>query len=316
MGFFDLIIVQPIFNLLLLIYSVVGDFGVAIILFTLIVKFAMWPLVKKQLHQTKLMRKLQPELAEIKKRCKGNRQMESLQMMDLYKKHNVKPFRSLLVMIVQLPVFIALYSVVRMVMTDSESVARFAYGFVKGIPNVQAIISDFGAFEPKLFGLVDLRVAGLPLSSVSAFVILAMVLAAVLVQRATSKQQLPKKKNQKKFKDIMKEAAEGKEADQNELNSIVSSQMSSMMPIMMLFVFIGLPGALVLYYLTTNIISLVQQKIIFSKSEDEMEELADKKVLKELRDVTKIREAEVVKTKSKENITRISIKDKKRRKKK
>jgi len=76
----DFIIVRPIVNILFVIYNLVGDFGIAIILFTIIVKICMWPLVKRQLHQTKLMRKIQPELAEIKKRCNGNRQMESLQM--------------------------------------------------------------------------------------------------------------------------------------------------------------------------------------------------------------------------------------------
>ena len=59
----DFLIVRPITNILFFIYNYVGDFGLAIILFVLIVKMCMWPLVKRQLHQTKLMRKLQPELA-------------------------------------------------------------------------------------------------------------------------------------------------------------------------------------------------------------------------------------------------------------
>ena len=65
----DFLIVRPIVNILFVIYSVVGDFGLAIIIFTIIVKFAMWPLMKRQLHQTKIMREIQPELAEIKKNC-------------------------------------------------------------------------------------------------------------------------------------------------------------------------------------------------------------------------------------------------------
>ena len=65
--FIDTIIVRPITNVLFLIYNLVGDFGLAIILFVIIVKLCMWPLVKRQLHQTKLMRQLQPELAQIKK---------------------------------------------------------------------------------------------------------------------------------------------------------------------------------------------------------------------------------------------------------
>ena len=85
MNIFDTLIVQPIFNLLALIYGIIpgGDFGISLILFTVIVRLAMWPLVKKQLHQTKLMRGLQPQLKQIKTKAKGNRQLESQLMMEL-----------------------------------------------------------------------------------------------------------------------------------------------------------------------------------------------------------------------------------------
>jgi YidC/Oxa1 family membrane protein insertase len=108
-AFLDMIIVRPIVNILFVIYSLVGDFGLAIILFTIIVKLITWPLMKRQLHQTRIMRQIQPELAEIKKNCKGNRQLESLQMMDLYKRKNVKPFRSMLTLLIQFPIFIGLF---------------------------------------------------------------------------------------------------------------------------------------------------------------------------------------------------------------
>lgn len=120
MNIFELFIVQPIFNLLLFIYSIVpfADFGVAIIIFTIIIRFALWPLVVKQLHQVKAMRKLQPELARIKKAAKGNRQLEGMQMLELYKKHEVKPFRSILILLIQLPIFIALFQVMIVCETD------------------------------------------------------------------------------------------------------------------------------------------------------------------------------------------------------
>ena len=66
---FTTFIVQPIFNLLVFIYALIPghNFGLAIILFTVVVRLLMWPLVKKQLHQAKAMRKLQPELKKIKR---------------------------------------------------------------------------------------------------------------------------------------------------------------------------------------------------------------------------------------------------------
>lgn len=320
----DMIIVRPIVNLLLVIYSFVGDFGLAIILFTVLVKLLIWPLMKKQLHQTRVMREIQPELAEIKKNCKGNRQLESIQMMDLYKKKNIKPFRSMLTLLIQLPIFIALYTAIRVMVTPPTvdlSVEKSAYGFVEQMPRVQEIIADHESFHPTLFGVIDLS-ATAGFASVSAVIVLVFALAAALMQYIMAKQQNPSKKSEKRgFKQIMKEAAEGKEADQSELNSVVSGQMTKFMPIMMLFIMINLPGALVFYYMLTNMITVVQQKVILSRNYTEMEAAADKKILKELRAAE---EAEIVsepakgskgKTKkSKQNITRISASNKRRRK--
>jgi YidC/Oxa1 family membrane protein insertase len=82
---FDLIIVQPIFNVLVLIYSAIpgADFGIALIVLTILIRFALLPITKRQLRQTRLMRKLQPELARIRKQAKGNKQLEGMQMMEL-----------------------------------------------------------------------------------------------------------------------------------------------------------------------------------------------------------------------------------------
>ena len=334
--FLDMVVVRPLVNLLFVIFNFVGDFGLAIIIFTIIVKVAMWPLIKKQLHQTRLMRELQPEMAEIKKNCKGNRQLESLQMMDLYKRRNVKPFRSMLTLFIQLPIFIALFTAINVMVrptgVDTLSVEKSAYSFVRPLERIDTLVNqqnEFFAdkeadpenaklkFQPKLFGIVDLSVqAGF--ASASSVIILIFALAAAGTQYIMARQQTPSKKTGKRsFKQIMKDAAEGKEADQSELNSVVSGQMTKFMPIMMLFIMINLPGAIVFYYLLSNSITVIQQKFILNRGLTEMEVAADKKILKELRDAE---EAEVVtpKTtqnkKSKENITRIKASNKKRRK--
>jgi YidC/Oxa1 family membrane protein insertase len=329
--FIDMIIVRPIVNLLLVIYSFVGDFGLAIIIFTVIVKLVMWPLMKRQMRQTRMMREIQPELAEIKKNCKGNRQLESMQMMDLYKRKNIKPFRSMLTLLIQLPIFIALYTAIRVMVTPPTvdlSVERSAYSFVEQLPRVQSLITDHESFHPSLFGVVDLS-ATAGFASVSAVIILVFALAAAVTQYLMAKQLNPSKKAEKRsFKQIMKDAAAGKQADQSEMNAVVSGQMTKFMPIMMLFIMINLPGALVFYYLLTNLVTVIQQKIILDRDYTEMEAAADKKILKELRDAE---EAEVVEKpnskvtsgaskaknkKPKQNITRISASDKKGRRKK
>ena len=372
----DFLIVRPIVNILFVIYSVVGDFGVAIIILTILIKLLTWPLMKRQLQQTKLMRKIQPELAEIKKNCKGNRQLESLQMMDLYKRNNIKPFRSVLTIFIQLPIFIALFTAISVSVnpcantdeyqvnigrcrnTNTEfNVEHSAYPPIRNMQNINTLIDqqkqyfkEFEEaedktepklqFEPKLFGAIDLSV--LPSQvfsnpSVSTVVVLIFALASAATQFIMARQQDPTRQPGKKrrgMRDLMKEAADGKEASRDEINAVAQSQTTYMMPIMMLFIMINLPGALVMYYFFSNLITVFIQKIILSKKLEQMEEAADKKVLKELRDATKkIKEAEIVEDKteasktkstrnasnknknSKEHITRIVASDKKKRRK-
>ena len=344
--FIDTIIVRPITNVLFLIYNLVGDFGLAIILFVIIVKLCMWPLVKRQLHQTKLMRQLQPELAQIKKNCNGNRQLESLQTMDLYKKYNVKPFRSLLSLIIQLPMFIAIFGAIRVMVTpptEKSNLDLRAYSFAKqDNSNVKTVIelqskymeerSAYDAiknddskseeeknaleepkydFHPSLFGLVNLE-SNPGFTSVSAGFALVLALLACFTQYLTSKQLRPSGKAKGKgFRQIMKEAGEGKEIDQAEINDITSAQMGTMMPIMLLLIMINLPGALILYYFLSNLLTFIQQKIVLNKAEKEMEISADKAVIKELKH---IQEAEVIENKKTgTKITRISAKDTKKK---
>lgn len=305
----DMVIVRPITNILFVIYGLVGDFGIAIILFTVLVKICLWPLVKRQLHQTRLMRKIQPELAEIKKNCNGNRQLESLQMMDLYKRNNIKPFRSMLTLLIQLPIFIALYTAVRVMVlpTPTDNLSLRAYAPVAQIERIDEVIQkqdvylnqDPNAsekqtydFHPKLFGVVDLDTkAGF--GSISAAVIALFAIASAFSQFWISRQQLPSNKSQKSrtFRQIMREAADGKEPDQAELNQIMTRQMSLTMPIFMFILMINLPGALVFYYLISNLMTGIQQKYVLSRSESEMEISADKKIIRELK---KIEEGEVV----------------------
>src|SRR5581483_309128 len=112
---FTTLIVQPLFNLLVLIYALLPghNFGLALIIFTVAIRLLMWPLVKRQLKQTKIMRKLQPELKRIKKEAKGDRQRESLMMMELYKERGVNPLGTVPILIVQLIILIGLYSGLR-----------------------------------------------------------------------------------------------------------------------------------------------------------------------------------------------------------
>ena len=306
MNIFDILIVQPIFNLLIGLYSIIpgGDFGVSLILFTIIVRFAMYPLVKKQLHQTKVMRKLQPELAKIKKRAKGNKQLEGVQMLELYKKHGVSPFRSIGILLVQLPIFIALYYVIQVFTQHRDQIAKFTYDFMEGIGPIKQLIEHPEQFNEKLFGLVDLTKAAFANGHVDVFLII-LALVAAGTQYVMSKQTLPQTESKKRLRDIMSEAAEGRQADQSEMNAAVMGKMIKVLPFFMLFIMLSVPGALALYYAVSNLVAVAQQSYLLRQDEEELEEIAEKPSKPGKKATAKARE-KAAKTAT---VTRVSAKD-------
>lgn len=312
MNIFELLIIQPIFNLLIGLYSVIpgGDFGVSLIIFTVIVRFALYPLVKRQLHQTKAMKKLQPELAKIKAETKGNKQLESARMMDLYKQHGVNPFRSILILFIQLPIFIALYQVIRIFTYDIDRVSSFTYGFMENIEPIRRLIDNPSQFNETLLGVVDLTQSATGDGAIN-LAVLSIALIAAITQYYMSRQLMPQAESKKSFKEIMNEAAEGKQADQAEMNALIMGKMTKVFPFIMLFIMIGLPGALVLYYAVSNLVAVAQQSYILKHDEEDLEELADSAPAPKATPKKQIK-----KTTSKEpTVTRITAKDtrKKRR---
>lgn len=100
---------QPLFWLLTLIQSVVVNWGVAIIIITLIVKGIMYPLTKVQYESMAKMRNLKPKIDELQARYKDDRQKMGPAMMELYRKEKVNPMGGCLPMLIQMPIFLALY---------------------------------------------------------------------------------------------------------------------------------------------------------------------------------------------------------------
>lgn len=309
MNIFDIVIVQPIFNMLLFIYSLIpgGDFGIAVIIFTILVRLALWPLVKKQLHQTKAMQKMQPELAKIKKRTKGNRQAESIQMMELYKQHDISPFRSIGILFIQLPIFIALYQVIQIFTLHIDQVAKYTYGFMLNLGPVKELIANPSSFNMDFFGFIDLTQKAFSNNPFAINIVLfILAVVAVITQYIMSKQTMPKQGSEKRLRDILSEAADGKEADQSEMNAIVMNKMMKFLPIMMFFVMINLPGALALYYTVSNLVAVIQQRSILKQDAEEMIEIASKADMGQGKKATAKARA---KQAQEGNITRITAKD-------
>lgn len=310
---FTTLIVQPLFNLLTLIYALLPghNFGFALIIFTIIIRLLLWPMVKKQLHQARAMRKLQPDIKKIKKATKGNRQKESQMLMELYKEKGINPIGTLPTLAIQLVVLIGLYSGLRKIIDDPHSLVTFSYPFVQHLPWMKELAGNIHLFDNTLFGVVDLGRSALPKGGGIYWPAMIIVLGSAIAQFFQSKQLLPADKEQRSLRTILKQAGDGQQADQSEINAAVGRSTMYFLPIMIFLFTVSLPSALSLYWLTGGIVAFIQQSIILGKDEEEMEG-SDAKSSK---DVSAIPEAEIVAQPAATKKVKKTNKNKKRRKK-
>lgn len=197
-------IAKPLFALLQFIHSLVHNWGLAIIGVTLVVKAALYPLTKAQYTSMAKMRMLQPRIQEMRERFGEDRQRMSQEMMKLYKDEKVNPLGGCLPLLLQMPIFIALY------WTFLEAVElRHAPFF--------AWIQDLSAQDP--------------------YYILPLLMGASML--------LLQKMSPTPVADPMQQ------------------KIMMFMPVMFTVFFLWFPSGLVLYWLVSNIITIVQQQMIY-----------------------------------------------------
>lgn len=242
MWLYNEILFRPILNLLIWLYGVIpgNDLGLAIIVLTILVKLVLYPFTVSQIKQQRAMQSLQPKMAEIRARLKNDKEAQAKELMELYRKEKVNPASSCLPLLVQLPVFIALYQALSMGL-QSKSLTML-YGFVPNPGTVHAF----------LFGLVDLSVPNYAL--------------AVLAAGAQFLQSWMMMRNQpgatKRPPEEVREVAGAKDED---MAAMVNKQMMYMMPIMTLIISIKLPGGLALYWLAMSLLTIGQQYLLMRK---------------------------------------------------
>ncbi len=134
---------QPLFYVLTWLNAMVGNFGVAILLLTVAIKIIFFPLANKSYKSMSMMRKLQPEVTKMRERFGDDRTRLQQEMMALYKKEKVNPMAGCLPIVVQIPVFFALYKV--LFVTIEMRHAPF-FGWIKDLsaPDPMTIINLFG----------------------------------------------------------------------------------------------------------------------------------------------------------------------------
>jgi YidC/Oxa1 family membrane protein insertase len=128
MEVWNLIIGNPVLNVLIALSHILGgSFGLAIIALTIIVRLVTWPLNKRQLNSTKALQEMQPKIQELQKKYGKNQQKLQQEMMKLYKEAGVNPLGCLWPMLVQFPIWIALYqAIMRALATTPENLLDLA----------------------------------------------------------------------------------------------------------------------------------------------------------------------------------------------
>jgi len=224
----DLIILNPIINILIVLSDyLAGSFGLTIIVLTIVIRGLTYPLTQKQLQASKKMQTLQAEVAEIRNKYAKDRQKAAQEQMRLYKESGMNPAGCLLPMLVQMPVWIALYqSIIRVLAVAPEDFLSLSQHLYSSWPDVFSLVP----LESQFLWL-DLSVPD--------------TLSAILVGGTMWVTQ----------KMIMTPTTDPKQQAQSQM-------MLWMMPMMFGFLCLSFPSGLALYWVTSNVIQIVMQYFI------------------------------------------------------
>jgi YidC/Oxa1 family membrane protein insertase len=137
----DTIIFKPVLNSLIVLCSVLfNNFGLTIIVLTIVIRGMMYPLTIRQLRSTKAMESLQPKLAELKKKYGKDKQKLTKEQMQLYKESGVSPMGCLVPMLIQMPIWIALYQSIMMGLAVTPEGLLNLSGYLYSWPVVYSIL--------------------------------------------------------------------------------------------------------------------------------------------------------------------------------
>jgi YidC/Oxa1 family membrane protein insertase len=230
---FHVVLYQPILNIFVFLYNIVPghDIGVAILLITIFIRALVYPLMASSIKSQKATQDLQPKLKELKEQYKDDKQKQAAATMQLYKDNKVNPFASCLPLLIQLPVLIALYMVMRAGLMSSN---------LGG--DIYPFISNPGKLNNISFWIFDMAKAN--------FVLAILAGAAQYFQ---TKAML--------IKQPPKEAGAGGKDEQ--MMAMMNKQMLYFMPVMTVFIGATLPAGLTLYWFFSTLLTWGQQVLIY-----------------------------------------------------
>jgi len=234
---FNTILYQPLLNALVLLYEHIPghDFGLAVIVLTIIIRLILYPLMVQSIKSQKVLSELQPKIQEIQQKYKNDKEKQAKETMGLYQKEKINPFGGCLPLLIQLPILIALYQV-------------FWKGFQpEAMINLYNFVSHPGIIDPTFLGVINLAQASLILA-VLAGILQFFQTKMITPHQQVGRGQVPKKKEQmSQFSDMMQK------------------QMLYFFPIFTVFILWKLPAAIGLYWIVTALFSIFQQHLIFKQ---------------------------------------------------
>ncbi len=285
--------VEPVLNLLIAIQSFMpgNDLGLAILVFTIIVRMLMWPLIKKQIHQTRIMQKVTPEINAIRKKAKGSKDRATMERvnketMEVYKKHGISPFSSIGTLIIQLPLFLAIYSAVKIAFQGTSNISSMLYTPVKNLTYVSNVLS--GAIKPVTTFADWANLAYKPFSNNEVYVpVLIIALVSILLQYFQVKQTMPKKKQ-----------------NIEDPNEKLANATPYIMVILFGWISLSVAGAISFYLGAGALVAIFQQYYLISKEkEEDIKVEASKPLVKVTTEQAEKKKAKVTKSTSTKNKT-------------
>ena len=227
MDYWQLIILSPVTNVLVVMtHALFDSFGLAIIALTLVIRVLMYPLTMKQLRSTKAMQSLQPKLLELQKKYAKDKNKLGQEQMRLYREAGVSPAGCMVPMLVQMPIWIALYQSIYLALAQTP----------EALLKLSSSLYDW----PVVYTMLPLDRAFLGMDlALPNFVLALLVGVSMWVQQKMVATKSPNPSQQRQ-----------------------SEMMLWMMPVMFFFFSLQFPSGLALYWLVSNVISIVMQYFV------------------------------------------------------
>lgn len=221
-------------NMIVFFYSFTHNYGIAIILMTVIIRVILYPLMQKQMVSMREMQKIQPLMKEVQAKYKNDKERLNKELMALYKEHKVNPMSGCLPLLIQMPILILLFQVLREFKGKIYEVYQGFPGFLPfwlkdlSLPDQLIHLPGDGIFGIQYIGIMPLLIG-----------------ASMFYQQKMTTATSPSK--------------DGGSSEQTQ------KMMTVMMPLLIAFMSFSLPSGLTLYWLTSTLLGIGQQYLINKK---------------------------------------------------